>query len=90
VETGPIGTHPPAKGVEPAVGFIAAGVISVEPGVDQIFHGQRRDRGDRGLDLVVERRELPVHHDDAIAADGHRDVAALSFQPVVLWPRSMV
>ena len=41
----------------------------------------RRDRGDRGLDLVVERSELPVHHDDAIAADGHRDVAALSVRP---------
>jgi hypothetical protein len=41
-------------------GFIAAGVISVEMGVDQILDGQRRNRGDRGLDLVVERSELPA------------------------------
>ena len=62
--------------------LVSAGVIAMEMRVDQILDRQRRDRADRRLDLVVQRRELPVHHDDAVAADRDRDVAALSFQPI--------
>src|SRR5262249_17124980 len=32
----------------------------------------------------VQRRELAVHHDDAVAANGDRDVAALAFEHVGL------
>ena len=53
-------------------------------GVDQIFDGQRRDLLDGGLDLVVQRRELAVDHDDAVGADRDRDVAALAFEQIGL------
>ena len=39
---------------------------------------------DGGLDLVVERRELAVHHDDAVGADRDRDVAALALEHIGL------
>jgi hypothetical protein len=32
----------------------------------------------------VERRELAVHHDDAVAADRDRDIAALALEHVSL------
>ena len=57
--------------------LVPAGVIAVIVRVDQILDRQRRDRLDGGLDLVGERRELAVHHDDAVGADRDRDVAAL-------------
>ena len=63
-------------------GRVAAGVIAVEVRVDQILDRQRRDRFDGGLDLVVQRRELAVHHDDAVGADRDRDVAALAFEHI--------
>ena len=63
---------------------ISAGVIAVIMGVDEIFDGQRRDLLDGGLDLVVERRELAVHHDDAVGADRDGDVAALALEHVGL------
>ena len=51
---------------------------------DGVLDRQRRDRLDGGLDLVAERGELRIHHDDAVGADRDRDVAALAFQPVGL------
>src|SRR5262249_46066058 len=62
----------------------AAGMVAVEVGQDRVFDRQRRDRLDRRLDLVAEWGELCVHHDDAVGADGDRDVAARPFQPVGL------
>jgi hypothetical protein len=61
---------------------VTAGVIAVIVGIDHVFDGQRRDFRDRRLDLVVERRELRVHHDDAVRADGDGDVPAEAFQHV--------
>jgi hypothetical protein len=63
---------------------ISAGVIAVIMGVDEIFDRQRRDLLDGGLDLVVERRELAVHHDGAIGADSDGDVSALTLEHVGL------
>src|SRR5262249_26361486 len=57
---------------------IAAGVVAVEVSVDDVFDRQRRDRLYGGLDLVRQRRELSVHHDDAVSADRNGDVAASS------------
>jgi hypothetical protein len=54
----------------------------MEVGVDEILDGERRDRRDRGLDLGGERRELAIHHDDAVGADGDGDVAALAFEHI--------
>ena len=64
--------------------FVAAGVVAVEVRVDHVLDRQRRDCLDRGLDLVVQRRELAVHHDDAVGADRDGDVAALALQPIGL------
>ena len=63
---------------------VSAGVVAVEMGVDHVLDRQGRDRLDRSLDLVGERRELAVDHDDAVGADGDGDVAALAFQHVGL------
>jgi hypothetical protein len=63
---------------------VAAGVIAMEMGIDHIFDRQRRELLDRGLDLVVERRELGVHHDDAVGAHRDGDVAALAREHVSL------
>ena len=46
--------------------------------------GKVRVLGDGGLDLVVQRRELGVHHDDAVVADYDEDVAALAFEHIGL------
>src|SRR4029453_15667154 len=51
---------------------------------DRVLDRERRDRLDRRLDLVAERGELGVHHDEAVAADEERDVAALTFQAISL------
>jgi hypothetical protein len=61
---------------------MVAGVIAVVMGVDQILDRQRREFLDGGLDLVVQRRELAVHHDDAVGADGDRNISALTLQHV--------
>ena len=37
---------------------------------------------DRRLDLVVQRREFAVHHDDAVLGHGDGDIAALAFEHV--------
>jgi hypothetical protein len=57
---------------------IPAGVIAVVMGVDQILDGQRRNLLDGGLDLVVERREFAVHHDDAVGAYRDGNISALT------------
>ena len=63
---------------------IAAGLLAMEMGVDEILYGKARILGDRSLDLVVEWRELSVHHDDAVVADHDEDVAALTFKHIGL------
>jgi hypothetical protein len=47
-------------------------------GIDEVLDGQRREFRDGRLDLVVEWAELAVHHDDAVAANGDRDVSTLA------------
>jgi hypothetical protein len=59
-------------------------MIAMVVGVDQVFDRRRRKRLDGGLDLVGERRELAVDHDDGVGADRDRDVAALPHQHVGL------
>jgi hypothetical protein len=61
---------------------LPAGLLAVEMRVDEVPDGLLRHRRDGGLDLVVERRELAVHHDDAVTAHRDRDVAALAFQHI--------
>jgi hypothetical protein len=56
--------------------LVAAGLLAVEMGVDEITDGLARQRRDGGLDLVVERRKLAVHHDDAVVPHCEHDVAA--------------
>jgi hypothetical protein len=48
--------------------------------VDEETYGLRRDHRDRDLELVVHRRELTIHHDDAIVADDDGGVAAKAFK----------
>ncbi len=62
--------------------LVAAGVVAVKMGVDEIFDRLVRDRRDRGLDLVMQRREFAVDHDDAVFCNGDRDIAALAFQHI--------
>ena len=57
-------------------GLVTAGVVAMIMGVDQIFDRQIGDGGDHGLDLVMERRELAVDHDDAVLCQCHGDVPA--------------
>ena len=63
-------------------GFVAAGVVAVEMGVDEVFDRQVRDRGNRGLDLVMQWCELAVHHDDRASAHGDRDIPALALEHI--------
>src|SRR5258705_7590679 len=59
-------------------------MVTVEVRDDRVLDRQRRDRLDGSLDLVAERSELGVDHDDAIAADSKRDIAALTFEAISL------
>jgi len=61
-------------------GCIAVGLLAVEMGIDEVSDGQIRILRDGGFDLVVERRELGIHHDDAVVADHDEDVAANAFE----------
>src|SRR5258708_29907083 len=63
-------------------GFVAAGMVAVKMRVDEIFDRLVRDRGDRGLDLVMQRREFAVYHDDAVLPDGDGDVPALALEHI--------
>ena len=63
---------------------VPAGVVAMIVRVDQVFDRERRYRLDRRSDLVGQRRELPIHLDDAVGADRNGDVAALAFQHVGL------
>jgi hypothetical protein len=57
---------------------ISAGVITVIMGINEILDGQRRELFDGSLDLVVERRELAVHLDDAVGTYRDGNVSAWS------------
>jgi hypothetical protein len=63
---------------------IPAGLLAMEMGIDQILYGKARAPGDGRLDPIMQRRQLGVHHDDAIVADHDQDVAALAFEHVGL------
>ena len=57
--------------------LVPVDVIAMIVSADHVFDRQRRDFCDGGFDLVVERRKLAVHHDDAIGAYRDGDVAAM-------------
>jgi len=65
-----------------AEGRVAAGVIAVIMRVDQVLDRLIADFRNRRFQLVVHRRELRIHHDDAVRADGDRDVAACALEHV--------
>ena len=65
-------------------GLVSAGVVAMIMRVDEIFDRLFRDRFDGGLDLVVQRRELAVDHDDAVFRHGHRDISTLAFEHVAV------
>jgi len=52
-------------------GFVPAGVVAMIVRVDEIFDRQVRDNSNGGLDLVMQRRELAVHHDDPFFRHRH-------------------
>ncbi len=51
-------------------------------GVDEIFDRLARHQHDGVLDLVVQRRELAVDHDDAVPGHRHGDIAALALEHI--------
>ncbi len=57
-------------------------MIAVEMGEQEIADRQRRDFPDRGLDLVVQRRELVVDHDHAVIGDRNDDIAAFALEHI--------
>jgi hypothetical protein len=63
-------------------GCISAGVIAVIMGVDEVLDGQRRDFRDGSLDLVVQRCELAVYHDDAVGSNRDCNIAALTLEHI--------
>jgi hypothetical protein len=65
-----------------AEGHVPADMVAVIVSIHQKAHRLRHDRGDRCLQLVVQRRELAIDHDHAIVTNGDGAVAAKSFQHV--------
>jgi hypothetical protein len=65
-----------------AKGHVPTDMVAVIVSIHQKAHRLWRDRGDRCLQLVVQRRELAVDHDHAIIANRDGAVAAKSFQHV--------
>jgi hypothetical protein len=64
---------------------IAAGLLAMEMGIDEILYGKVRVLGDGCLDLVMQWRERGVHHDDAIVTDHDEDVAAATSSGSAAW-----
>ena len=62
--------------------LVAARMVAMEMRVDEIADRLLRNGCDRRLDLVMQRRELAVDHDDAVVAHRGGDVAAHSFDHV--------
>src|SRR4029079_1240577 len=62
--------------------LVSASVVAMIVRVDHVLDGQRRDRLDGGLDLVRQRRELAIDHEDALVTDGDGDISALPRQHV--------
>ena len=67
--------------------LVPAGVISVIVRVDKVADRFFRERGDRSLDLVMERRELAVDHDDSVRANRGCDVAPCTLDHIGLPPK---
>ena len=61
---------------------VASGVVAVPVGVDEELQLAVMDLCGRGADLVGQRRELIVDHQDAVVADEQADVAAGTFEHV--------
>jgi len=62
---------------------IPAGMIAVEMGVDDVFDRLAAGHLVHGrFDLLVQRRELSIHLDDRVIANGNDDVPALAFQHI--------
>ncbi len=57
-------------------GRVATGLLAMEMGIDEILHGKIRVLGDGGFELVMQRRKLGIHHDDAVVTGHDEDVAA--------------
>jgi hypothetical protein len=66
-----------AKGATAKEASIAAGYRTTGPAFCKT-NRQRRNFRDRVHDLVVQRRELGVHHGDAVSTDRDRNVTALA------------
>ena len=64
--------------------LVAAGVIAVHVRVHDELDRLRRELLDGGGDLVAQRRELRVDHEDAIGPDQDADGPALTFERVEL------
>ena len=62
--------------------LVAAGVIAVHVGVHQEANRLVGNLMDGRGDLLRQRRELRVHHEDSIRPDQHADSAALAFERV--------
>ena len=62
--------------------LVAARMVAMEMRVDEIADRLLRDGCDRRRDLVMQRRELAVDHDDAVVAHRGGDVAAHAFDHV--------
>ena len=64
--------------------LVAAGVVAVQVRVHDELDRLRRELLDRGGDLVAQRRELRVDHEDAIGPDQDADGPALAVERVEL------
>ena len=72
------------RGAHLAEVLVAAGMIAVHVRVDDELDRLRRELLDGGGDLVAQRRELRVDHEDAVGPDEHADGAALAVERVEL------
>jgi hypothetical protein len=61
---------------------VAPRMVPVQMRVDEITDWQRSERRDGRLKLVVHRRELAIHHNQAVLANRDGDIAAETLQHV--------
>src|ERR1700740_1450658 len=62
--------------------FVSARMVRMDVSIDDKSDGLVRKLFDRRRDFSAERRELRVHHEDAIRAGEHADRAALAIESV--------
>ena len=61
---------------------IAAGVVAMPVRVQHDLNGFVGNAFQRGFNLVRERQEFIIHHDNAVVANGGADIAARAFNHV--------